>query len=119
MKIILQGNIIDTDYIYRIGEVLHGYESDNASGFRLGTDDGNKDYYLYKRFYVYFYNQQEPLAIDCSEIEPTKNTNELWLNTDKRKKVGLELEGKLTKVRSSLVEIWNKTNLNLPVLEIE
>lgn len=84
MKIQIQGNIIETEYIYRIGDIYRDYELGGMKGVSK----------IIFRFDIYFMDGKDSVSV-INKIDMGNENMEL-LNKEK-----------LSNLRDKLIECWN------------
>ena len=102
MKVMVKGNIVETDYIYRISDIK--------------VDDGHGS------FTIHFVNSQSLKIIDNYTEDYINNNGligeELFYNiNDHRKLLNLKCKEKLIKIRDFIISHWNSDNLNMPKID--
>lgn len=119
MKFKIQNNLIDTEYISNITDVvstIHGPDTsigDNFAGKPYWRPTNDIGYDLTYGFFIYIYNTTKPLKIILFHPEPEKNTDELWGMNNKRKEVSLELKKEIERLHSEVVKLWNSTESSI------
>jgi hypothetical protein len=112
MKISINGNIIETEDIYRISEIT-SKDKDHISNF----------------FTIYMFNNQilqvsnySGCYIDNNYIsinnENTHNTRDITKLKELFEKLNKECLNKIIKTRQDIVDIWSNNQSNIPKFEL-
>ena len=117
MKISIQGNLIDTDNIYRIGDIKK--ECSNMFSFEIESfnektkEIGTTAYPLYQSLLKFLNTQAENSNVPLHSLLTPQKKAELWNKSLE------ETEKEISEMRENIIKIWSDNQSNIPTFKFK